>query len=184
MTPLRQRMIADMRLRNLAPRTIQCYVARVATFARHFGRSPELLGRDEVRSYLLHLVHDQHACWSTYNQTVAALRSLVSFRWACKNRLPSCWAGRRGQRQFESVPSVIACRTVICTGPCPLRPRNPADLDRVRSPSPFGPAVGSLNPHASWCASPSRDHVLSLGSLGENSNGPGVSMTPRAVGHQ
>ena len=52
MTPLRQRMIEDMKLRNFAPRTIQSYVARVASFARHFGRSPEVLGRDEVRSYL------------------------------------------------------------------------------------------------------------------------------------
>jgi integrase/recombinase XerD len=76
MTPLRQRMIEDMKLRNFAPRTVQAYVARVATFARHFGRSPEALGRDEVRSYLLHLVHEKHVCWSTYNQTVAGLRFL------------------------------------------------------------------------------------------------------------
>src|SRR5512132_84113 len=76
MTPLRQRMIEDMKLRNLAPRTIQVYVARVAAFARHFGRSPEALGRDEVRSYLLHLVQEKHVSWSTYNQTVAGLRFL------------------------------------------------------------------------------------------------------------
>jgi site-specific recombinase XerD len=76
MTPLRQRMIEDLKLRNLAPRTIQSYVSRVAAFARHFGRSPEDLGRDEVRSYLLHLVQERHVCWSTYNQTVAGLRFL------------------------------------------------------------------------------------------------------------
>src|SRR3954468_9079377 len=76
MTPLRQRMIDDMRLRNLAPRTIEVYVSRVATFARHLGRSPEALGRDEVRAYLLHLVQERHVCWSTYNQTVAGLRFL------------------------------------------------------------------------------------------------------------
>jgi integrase/recombinase XerD len=76
MTPLRQRMIEDLKLRNLAPRTIQVYVARVAAFARHFGRSPEALGRDEVRSYLLHLVQEKHVSWSTYNQTVAGLRFL------------------------------------------------------------------------------------------------------------
>jgi hypothetical protein len=31
-------MIDDMRLRNLAPRTIDAYAMRVAAFARHFGR--------------------------------------------------------------------------------------------------------------------------------------------------
>jgi site-specific recombinase XerD len=69
-------MIEDMKLRNLAPRTIQAYVTRVARFARHFGRSPDALGRDEVRSFLIHLVEDKRVCWSIYNQTVAGLRFL------------------------------------------------------------------------------------------------------------
>lgn len=40
MTPLRRRMIDDMRLRNLAPKTIEVYTQRVAAFAKHFKRSP------------------------------------------------------------------------------------------------------------------------------------------------
>lgn len=40
MTPLRQRMIGDRKLRNFAPRTIKVYVERVAAYAKHFGRSP------------------------------------------------------------------------------------------------------------------------------------------------
>jgi integrase/recombinase XerD len=76
MTPLRQRMIEDMKLRNLAPRTIAVYTTRAAAFARHFGRSPEALGREEIRSFLLYLVREKHVSWSVYNQTVAALRFL------------------------------------------------------------------------------------------------------------
>ena len=76
MTPLRQRMIEDMKLRNLSPRTIEAYVMRAAGFARHFGRSPAALGREEVRSYLLHLVQEKKVSWSVYNQTVAALKFL------------------------------------------------------------------------------------------------------------
>ena len=53
MNPLRQRFIDDLRLRNYSPRTIETYVRQVAAFAKHFGRSPELLGSNEVRAYQL-----------------------------------------------------------------------------------------------------------------------------------
>jgi integrase/recombinase XerD len=76
MTPLRQRMIEDMRLRNFAPRTIHVYVERVAAFAKHFGKSPDRLGPADVRAYLLYLVNQKHASWSYYNQALAALRLL------------------------------------------------------------------------------------------------------------
>jgi site-specific recombinase XerD len=75
MTPLRRRMIEDMRLRNLADRTIATYVDRVAAFARHFGTSPEHLGHDHIRAFLLHLV-EQGASWATFNQTRSAVRFL------------------------------------------------------------------------------------------------------------
>src|SRR5438105_4266365 len=76
MTPLRQRMIQDMELRNLTPGTIQAYVRQVAAFARHLRRSPEALGRDDVRSYLLHLVQEKRVSWGVYNQSLCALRFL------------------------------------------------------------------------------------------------------------
>ena len=47
MTPLRQRLIENMAVRNLAPTTRASYVQQVSMFARHFGKSPELLGLDE-----------------------------------------------------------------------------------------------------------------------------------------
>jgi integrase/recombinase XerD len=76
MTPLRQRLTDDLRLRNYAPRTVTTYVAAIARFARHFGRSPELLGPEEVRADQLHLLQHEHASWSRFNQVVCALRFL------------------------------------------------------------------------------------------------------------
>jgi site-specific recombinase XerD len=73
MTPLRQRLIDDLRLRNYAPRTVSTYVAAVVRFARHFGRSPDQLGAEHVRQYQLHLL-EQRASWCRFNQAVAALR--------------------------------------------------------------------------------------------------------------
>src|SRR5215470_6863926 len=75
MTPLRQRYVDDLRLRNKSPRTIETYVLRVAQFAKHFGRSPELLGGEQLRAYQQHLIA-RHVSWSTFNQAVCALRFL------------------------------------------------------------------------------------------------------------
>jgi len=77
MTPLRQRFIDDLRLRNKSPRTIETYVLRVALFARHFGRSPQVLGPREIRAYQQHLIARQ-VSWSQFNQAVCALRFLYN----------------------------------------------------------------------------------------------------------
>jgi len=73
MTPLRQRFVDDLRLRNYSPNTIRAYVTGVARFARHFGRSPEHLGAAEIRTFQLHLLQ-QRVSWSLFNQIVCALR--------------------------------------------------------------------------------------------------------------
>jgi site-specific recombinase XerD len=77
MTPLRQRLLDDLRIRNYAQRTITTYVAAVARFAQHFQQSPDQLHAQHVRQYQLHLLQ-QHASWSRFNQTVAALRFLYA----------------------------------------------------------------------------------------------------------
>lgn len=75
MTPLRQKMIDDMRVRNLAPATIDIYVRAVAAFAEHFHKSPGLLGPDNVRAYQVFLV-DSKVSWSFFNQATCALKFL------------------------------------------------------------------------------------------------------------
>lgn len=72
-TPLRQRMIEDMAIRRLAPRTQAFYVGAVAKFAQHFRRSPDLLGYEDVRAYQLHLVQSGLDVGSV-NRAVTALR--------------------------------------------------------------------------------------------------------------
>ena len=76
MTSLRRRMIDDLTLRNRAPRTIQAYTEGVADFTQYFDASPEKLGPEQVRSYLLHLVQERHVSWSYYNQIGCALQFL------------------------------------------------------------------------------------------------------------
>jgi integrase/recombinase XerD len=55
-TPLRQRMIEDMTIRNMSPSTRYIYVSAVARLARHHGASPDQLGAEHVRAFRLHLL--------------------------------------------------------------------------------------------------------------------------------
>jgi integrase/recombinase XerD len=75
MTPLRQRMLEDLRVRNYAERTRGIYILQVARFAKHYGRSPEQLGGEEIRRYLVHLI-DRGISLCQYKQAIAAIRFL------------------------------------------------------------------------------------------------------------
>src|SRR2546423_12272352 len=75
MTPLRQRMLEDMQIRNYSPHTIDGYLRYVAQFAKHFHTSPDRLGSEHIRTYQLHLLHTQ-VSESIFIQTVCALRFL------------------------------------------------------------------------------------------------------------
>ncbi|MBB4373712.1 site-specific recombinase XerD [Bradyrhizobium sp. cir1] len=73
MSPLRQRMIEDMTVRNLSPSTQQSYIYAIAKFSRHFACAPDRLSFEQVRAYQLHLI-GQKRSWSHINQVACALR--------------------------------------------------------------------------------------------------------------
>jgi site-specific recombinase XerD len=75
MTPLRRRMLEELQLRNLSQSTIETYLTLIERFARYFKKSPQQLGAEEVRGYLLHLIQGKKAS-STVIQTRSALRFL------------------------------------------------------------------------------------------------------------
>ena len=76
MTPLRQRMLQDMGIRNLATNTQLAYVQQIGAFARHFDCSPEALGPEQVRAYQVHLIEDRKLAAGSLSVVAAALRFL------------------------------------------------------------------------------------------------------------
>lgn len=97
MTPLRQRLIHDMQLRNYSPETIKGYVNMLSQFARYFQRSPALLTPEHARQYQLHLL-EKKVSWSTYNQSVCALRFLYGTTLGRKEDIPRLPFGRKPKR--------------------------------------------------------------------------------------
>ena len=57
-----------------SPRTIEAYVTAVAELAAHYGRSPERISLEEVRSFLHHLITVRKLAFSSVNQKLAGMR--------------------------------------------------------------------------------------------------------------
>lgn len=55
-SPLRQRMLDDMRMRKLEPKTQQAYVRAVRKLAAYLQRSPDTTSAEDLRNFQLHLV--------------------------------------------------------------------------------------------------------------------------------
>jgi integrase len=110
MTLLRQRMIEDMQVRNLAPHTQATYILHVSLFARHFRKSPELLGPEQIRDYQLYLTNQRRLTASSIIVTTAALRFLYNVTlkrgWNLEASIPA-------PRQPKKLPVVLSRAEVL-----------------------------------------------------------------------
>ena len=118
-SPLRRRMIEDMTVRNLSPATQRSYVHAVAKFSRFFGRSPDMLTLEDVRTFQVHLA-SKGVAWASLNQTVAALRFFYGVTLGMAEiperiayareprRLPVVLSADEVVRFLEAVPSLKA----------------------------------------------------------------------------
>jgi site-specific recombinase XerD len=126
MTPLRERMLHDMQIRNLADNTQKSYLQQVSSFARHFRRSPELLGPEEIRAWQIYLTNERKLAPSSVQLAVGALRFLyrVTLRreWSDEDfplpkrpvKLPVILSAEEITRFLDSVPS-LKQRTILMT---------------------------------------------------------------------
>ena len=73
MTALRQRMIEDLQLAGMGKRTQECYIRSVRQLAEHFGKSPDKIDEEEIRSYFLHVKNEKK--WARATCTIARSNS-------------------------------------------------------------------------------------------------------------
>ena len=73
MSPLRRRMIEDMTIRNLSPKTQQGYIRTIKNFTAFLRRSPDTATFEDVRRFQLHLVRSGVGV-GALNSAVTALR--------------------------------------------------------------------------------------------------------------
>jgi site-specific recombinase XerD len=132
MTSLRQRMTEDMQVRNLALNTQMSYVRQVSLFARHFNKSPEALGPEDIRSYQVYLTNEKKLAPGSVLIAVAALRFLykVSLKkdWTFEDVIPA-------PKKPQKLPVILSPEEVDF-----------ATLNRPTLILGFGPPVQNVNP--------------------------------------
>jgi len=74
MTEMRRRMEEELKLQGYSPRTNKTYLSWVARFAKHYHRSPEHLGSEQIRAFLVDLLEQGNLSRSSLTQAFCALK--------------------------------------------------------------------------------------------------------------
>ena len=73
-TQLRKLMLEELQRRNYSQTTVNSYLKIVESFAKHFGRSPDQLGPEQIRTYQVYLLNERTLGVRTVGHCTAALR--------------------------------------------------------------------------------------------------------------
>jgi integrase/recombinase XerD len=140
MTPLRQRMIDDMTIRNMAVGTKYGYIRAVKNFSLHFNHSPDKLTFNDVRNYQLHLVsrglepqsinHIMCALRFFYGTTLGMADAAAQIPLARRSDpLPAILSRDEVARLLKAIPNLkhrTAFAAIYAAGPLTSRPRRAA----------------------------------------------------------
>src|SRR5262245_12318455 len=102
-SPLRQRMIDDMTMRNLSANTQETYIRSVAQFSAFHRRSPDKLGVEHVRDFHLHLVSRGLAA-----NSIAVKMAALRFFYDTTLRRPDIAVEIPTPRRPDCLPTVLA----------------------------------------------------------------------------
>lgn len=121
MTPLRQRMIEDMQVRNFSPHTQSTYVLQVSLFARYFSKPPDQMGPEEIRSYQVYLTNEKKLSPCSILIAVAALRFLYKVTlhkdWSVEDVIPT-------PKKPQKLPIVLSPEEVLHFLSCVASPKH------------------------------------------------------------
>jgi integrase/recombinase XerD len=108
MNALRRRMLEDLQLRGLAPKTQQCYLAAVKHLALHDQRPPAQISEAQLRQYFLHLINEKQVAESTLRIHLDGIRFF--YERTLQRPWPVCDLVRPRKRQ--KLPGVLSVQEV------------------------------------------------------------------------
>ena len=109
MGAIRDRMIDEIELRGMAPATKKSYLTCCRLFVAHFMRSPEQLGAEKVKTFLLHMQRERKASPPTLNVYIAA----ICFLYRHVLRMPGVVDDMPHPRIPKKLPDVLSREEVL-----------------------------------------------------------------------
>jgi len=106
-SPLRQRMMEDMHMRKLSPKTQKSYLRHVATLGEFLGHSPHKATAEDLRRYQLHMV-DSGKASSNINAQLSGLRFFFEVTLEDANRLKRI----KRVQQPRKIPEILSSEEV------------------------------------------------------------------------
>lgn len=112
MTPLRQRMLDDLRLRGFAPKTQEAYVSAVRQLAAHYHKPPDQISEDELRQYFLYLTQIKQVAPSTCTIALSGIKFF--FERTLQRQWPTLDLIRpRRQKKLPVVLSIAEVQSIL-----------------------------------------------------------------------
>ena len=89
MSPLREKMIRELKLKTMSEKTIKNYVSYIFYLSRFYKKSPDKINREEVKKYLYHLRVNRKLSANTLNVVHCAIRffyiHVINAEWVVKD---------------------------------------------------------------------------------------------------
>jgi len=105
MTPLRQKMIRDMTIRNFSPHTLEAYIRAAVQLTQYYKKTPSMLNEEDLRNYIYYLKVERKVSLSTINQAVCGIRFL--YHVTLKNeKMKLAIPGMKSEKRLPQVLSV------------------------------------------------------------------------------
>jgi integrase/recombinase XerD len=118
MSRLREKMIRDMELRNFSPNTQRGYINSVAGLAKHYRRSPDVIGPEEIQDYVIYLLNIRRIAVGSCQTVITGLRFFYTVtleqdesrvpipKMKNSRRLPEILSGNELERMFAALRNV------------------------------------------------------------------------------
>ena len=163
-TPLRERMIEDMRIRGLGDKSRQAHIRALKDFAAFLGHAPDTATPEELRAYQLHMT-DAEVSPSVYNARITALRFFFSMTCG-REEMKRYMRFRTEPRKLPAVLSAEEVSELLAVAPGPgLKYRAALSISYgagLRASEVCNLTIGDIDsdPFGHCCAMPCRRGML------------------------